>query len=83
MNNISFWGLTASPYQLKMQSLADYAQVPWQRFPGQARAPQAIAMLKRLRLAYKVCKQGATVVNSMAVIEIPRNKMTALSPTTS
>ncbi len=51
MTNITFWGLTASPYQLKMQSLADYAEVPWQRFPGQARAPQAIAMLIRLRIA--------------------------------
>ncbi len=51
MTNITFWGLTASPYQLKMQSLADYAEVPWQRFPDQARAPQAIAMLMRLRIA--------------------------------
>lgn len=51
MTNLYFWGLTASPYQLKMQALADYAQVPWQRFPEQARAPQAVAMYSRLRLA--------------------------------
>jgi glutathione S-transferase len=51
MTNLTFWGLTASPYQLKMQSLADYAEVPWQRFPDQARPRQAVAMLMRLRLA--------------------------------
>jgi glutathione S-transferase len=51
MTNLTFWGLTASPYQLKMQSLADYAEVPWQRFPDQARAPQAADMYIRLRLA--------------------------------
>ncbi len=54
MTNISFWGLTASPYQLKMQSLADYAEVPWQRWPDQARAPQAIAMLLRLTRAKRL-----------------------------
>lgn len=51
MTNLVFWGLTASPYQLKMQSLADYAEVPWQRFPDQANPRQGIAMLMRLRLA--------------------------------
>ncbi|MEH6580846.1 MAG: glutathione S-transferase C-terminal domain-containing protein [Halioglobus sp.] len=51
MSNLLFWGLTASPYQLKMQSLADYAEVPWQRFPAQARPPQAITTIIRLKLA--------------------------------
>ena len=51
MTNLTFWGLTASPYQLKMQSLADYAGVPWQRCPDQASPRQAVAMLMRLRLA--------------------------------
>jgi len=34
-----------------MQSLADHAEVPWRRFPDQAKTPQAIAMLMRLKLA--------------------------------
>jgi glutathione S-transferase len=51
MANITFWGLTASPYQLKMQALADYAGVPWQRFPDQANSPRALALFTRLRLA--------------------------------
>jgi glutathione S-transferase len=52
MTNITFWGLTASPYQLKMQALADYAGVPWQRFPDQANPPRALALFIRLRLAH-------------------------------
>ena len=51
MTNLTFWGLIASPYQLKMQALADYTEMPWQRFPDQARAPQAIALYMRLSLA--------------------------------
>ncbi|QFU76645.1 glutathione S-transferase domain-containing protein [Halioglobus maricola] len=51
MTNITFWGVTASPYQLKMQSLADYAEAPWQRLPDQANPPRAIALLLRLKLA--------------------------------
>jgi hypothetical protein len=36
MSDIIFWGLTASPFQLKMQALADYAGASWQRWPDQA-----------------------------------------------
>jgi glutathione S-transferase len=32
---LTFWGVTASPYQLKMQALADQAEVGWQRWPEQ------------------------------------------------
>jgi glutathione S-transferase len=51
MTNIIFWGLTASPYQLKMQALADYADVPWQRWPEQAGTVQALRLFARLRKA--------------------------------
>ena len=53
MANLSFWGLTASPYQLKMQSLADYAGMPWQRWPDQAGMLQAITAFRRLSRARK------------------------------
>jgi hypothetical protein len=33
MAQINFWGVTASPYQLKMQALADAAGITWQRAP--------------------------------------------------
>ena len=51
MTNITFWGLTASPYQLKMQALADAAAVPWRRFPEQGGRLQALRMAWRLRRA--------------------------------
>ena len=51
MGKITFWGLTASPFQLKMQSLADYAQLPWQHWPDQADRRQALVMAWRLRRA--------------------------------
>ncbi|PLW82363.1 hypothetical protein CWI75_11415 [Kineobactrum sediminis] len=35
-NGLVFWGVVASPYQLKMQALADSGGVPWQRWPDQA-----------------------------------------------
>ena len=51
MTNITFWGGRASPYQLKMQALADYVGVPWQRVPDQANSTRALVLLIRLRLA--------------------------------
>jgi glutathione S-transferase len=51
MTNITFWGLTASPYQLKMQALADCAGAPWRRWPDQAGTLDAIRLLLRLRKA--------------------------------
>jgi glutathione S-transferase len=51
MASIKFWGVTASPYQLKMQALADYSEVPWQRRPDQTGTAPALATLLRLRAA--------------------------------
>lgn len=48
---ITFWGATASPYQLKMQALADYSELPWQRLPEQASRPRAATTLLRLTWA--------------------------------
>ncbi len=49
MTSITFWGLTASPYQLKMQSSADFAEVTWRRLPEQGSPLQALNVLRRLR----------------------------------
>ena len=32
---VIFWGVIASPYQLKMQALADSGGLPWQHWPDQ------------------------------------------------
>ncbi|MEH6568263.1 MAG: glutathione S-transferase domain-containing protein [Halioglobus sp.] len=52
MANFTFWGVIASPFQLKMQSLADFAGHSWQRWPDQAPWPEGIKMallLEKLR----------------------------------
>ena len=46
--NLTFWGLVASPFQLKMQALADAAGLRWQRWPEQAGTLQAVATYRRL-----------------------------------
>jgi glutathione S-transferase len=51
MNDITFWGVTASPYLLKMQSLADQARLNWQRWPDQASRWQAVNTAVRLGIA--------------------------------
>jgi glutathione S-transferase len=43
-----FWGVIASPYQLKMQALADFGGVPWQRWPDQAGLLNALKTPVRL-----------------------------------
>jgi glutathione S-transferase len=43
-----FWGLVASPYQLKMQALADYCGLDWRRWPDQASLRQALASALKL-----------------------------------
>jgi len=53
MANITFWGLVASPFQLKMQALADYAGLAWERWPDQAGRLDAIGASLRLRRARK------------------------------
>jgi glutathione S-transferase len=51
MTQFILWGLTASPYQLKMQSLLDYAGHSWERWPDQAGRWSALTMAVRLQLA--------------------------------
>ena len=51
MHRLTFWGLTASPFQLKMQALADYAEVPWRRLPGQGGLIENLSFLRRLQTA--------------------------------
>ena len=48
MTNITFWGLTASPYQLKMQSIADFAEMSWRRLPGQGSPLENLRFLRQL-----------------------------------
>lgn len=43
------WGVSASPYLLKMQSLADYSALCWQSWPDQASLVQSLATELRLR----------------------------------
>ncbi|MFT5483758.1 MAG: glutathione S-transferase [Halieaceae bacterium] len=51
MKAIIFWGLTASPFQLKMQALADAAGFSWQRWPDQAGVFAAISTYLKLSVA--------------------------------
>ncbi len=51
MTDIIFWGVVASPFQLKMQALADYAGLSWQRWPDQAGRLEAVTMALRLQRA--------------------------------
>ena len=51
MEKITLWGVTASPFQLKMQSLLDYAQQPWQRWPEQGGRVAVSVMALRLERA--------------------------------
>ena len=51
--DITFWGVIASPYQLKMQAIADHAQLSWQRCPDQAGFLEAISTGFRLRRAQR------------------------------
>jgi glutathione S-transferase len=51
MSQITFWGVTASPFQLKVQALADAAGLAWERAPEQVSLPRALRMAWRLRQA--------------------------------
>jgi glutathione S-transferase len=53
VTQITFWGVTASPYQLKMQALADAAGIAWQRAPEQLSTARALGMAWRLRRAVR------------------------------
>jgi glutathione S-transferase len=51
MTNFVLWGVTASPYLLKMQSLIDFAQYPRELWPQQGGYFRALLMLRRLQAA--------------------------------
>ena len=51
VTKLTLWGVIASPYQLKMQSLADQAEVDWQRWPDQGGLLDAIGTSIRLSRA--------------------------------
>jgi glutathione S-transferase len=51
MTRFILWGLVASPYQLKMQSLLDFAGHAWERWPDQAGRWSAVSMALRLERA--------------------------------
>jgi glutathione S-transferase len=51
MSKFILWGLTASPYQLKMQALLDFAGQDWERWPEQAGRVPALCMAVRLNWA--------------------------------
>ena len=53
MAEFILWGLTASPYQLKMQSLLDYTGHRWQRWPQQGGRWAVLTMARRLQIAKK------------------------------
>ncbi|MEM8564437.1 MAG: glutathione S-transferase C-terminal domain-containing protein [Pseudomonadota bacterium] len=50
---LTLLGLTASPYHLKMQALADYADVTWERLPEQAGLLRSVMLMLRLQRARK------------------------------
>jgi glutathione S-transferase len=51
MTKFFLWGLTASPYQLKMQSMLDFSGHTWERWPNQAGRLSALSMGARLEMA--------------------------------
>lgn len=51
MKKFILWGLAASPYQLKMQSLLDFTGQSWERWPQQAGRRSGLSMLLRLEVA--------------------------------
>ena len=51
MKKCILWGLAASPYQLKMQSLLDFTGHDWERWPQQAGRRSALSMILRLEVA--------------------------------
>ncbi|MCB1705849.1 MAG: glutathione S-transferase C-terminal domain-containing protein [Halioglobus sp.] len=53
MSSFILWGLTASPYQLKMQSLLDFAGHSWTRWPDAAGRWSALSMAARLHWAIR------------------------------
>ena len=74
MTSITFWGLTASPYQLKMQSIADFADLSWRRLPEQGRPLENLRFMRRLgraRTAEAILRFPARVVGMDEYPEVP------------
>ena len=74
MSDIIFWGLTASPFQLKMQVLADYAGATWQRWPDQASRLDALKTavhLRRTRRAQSIERFPGRVAELDEYPEVP------------
>lgn len=74
MSDIIFWGLTASPFQLKMQALADYAGATWQRWPDQASRLDALKTavhLRRTRRAQSIERFPGRVAELDEYPEVP------------
>ena len=51
MKKFILWGVGASPYQLKMQSLLDFTGHDWERWPQQAGRRSGLSMALRLAVA--------------------------------
>ena len=49
-NPLLFWGVWASPFQLKLQALADANGLPWRRLPAQGGRLENLAALTRITL---------------------------------
>ncbi len=47
--DLILWGMIASPYLLKMQALADYSSLSWQRWPDEASSLQGLSAYLKLR----------------------------------
>lgn len=71
MTKFILWGLTASPYQLKMQSLLDFAGHDWERWPEQAGRMSALSMSVRLYSAKRRRAVGRFPAMSPALDEYP------------
>ncbi|MFK8047784.1 MAG: glutathione S-transferase C-terminal domain-containing protein [Halioglobus sp.] len=54
MADFMLWGVVASPYLLKMQSILDYAEHKWQRWPDQSTWPSGLKMMRNLNKARKL-----------------------------
>jgi len=52
--DFTLWGVIASPYLLKMQSILDYAEHSWQRWPDQSAWPSGLKMMRNLNKARKL-----------------------------
>jgi glutathione S-transferase len=71
MTQYILWGLTASPYQLKMQALLDATGHTWERWPQQGRRLSATLMALRLDWAKRQRRVTRFPAMSPALDEYP------------